>query len=192
MAMLAYIFWHVPFAGIKLGDYEAALLDFQADLASPPPPGLASCTTYQISEVPWLDNRRGYEDWYLMHSSAALDVLNQAAANPKRWDIHAVIASKTEFGHGGLYHHLYGEEQPLSGPLVVWLKRPRGIRYEQPLRDIVDGSTGFLSCWRRQMVLGPGDEFAIVGTSRLNLLVPQGWQARTVERRILAPAPIST
>jgi hypothetical protein len=172
MAMLAYIFWHVPFAGIKLGDYEAALLDFQADLASPPPPGLASCATYQISEVPWLDNRRGYEDWYFMHSSAALDVLNQAAVNPKRWDVHAVIASKMEFGHGGLYHHLHGEEQPLSGPR--------------------DGATGFLSCWRRQMVLGPGDEFAIIGTSRLNLLVPQGWQARTVERRTLAPAAIST
>jgi hypothetical protein len=190
--MLAYIFWHVPFADVSPGDYEAALLGFQADLASRPPPGFAACTAYRIAEVPWLNGRRGYEDWYFVSSSAALDGLNEAAVTPQRWDIHAAIASKMDFGQGGLYRHFHGEEQPLGGERVAWLKRPRGIQYESALRDIINASTGVLSCWRRQMVLGPADEFAVIGTSRLTLAIGQGWQARTVERTALVPAPLST
>jgi hypothetical protein len=80
--------------------------------------------------------------------------------------VHAAIASKMQLGYGGLYRHFYGDEQPLAGTRAVWLTRPRGIRYERPLRDMADGAAGFLSCWRRQMVLGPGDEFVLIGTSR--------------------------
>jgi hypothetical protein len=190
--MLAYVFWHVPLAEVSTREYEAALLTFQADLANAPPSGFASCAAYRISEVPWLDRRQGYEDWYFVHSSAALDTLNEAAVKPKRWDVHAGIATKMETGRGGLYQHLHGEEQPRGGERVAWLTRPRGIRYDRPLQEIIDGSTGFLSSWRRQMVLGPGDEFVVIGTSRLALSVPEGWQMRTVERTILAPADALT
>jgi hypothetical protein len=188
--MLAYIFWHVPLSGISPSDYEAALLGFQHDLARRPPSGFASCAAYQISEVPWLDGRRGYEDWYFIDSSAALDALNEAAVAPRRRDAHGAIASKMDFGHGGLYRHVFGETQPF-GARVVWLTRPRGIDYEPVLRRIAGGSAGFLSCWRRQMVLGPADEFAVIGTPSLTFAIPQGWRGRTVERRILAPPPIS-
>ncbi len=74
--MLAYLFWHVPLPGVDTRDYEAALLDFQAELARAPPAGLESCMTYQISETPWLSGRKGYEDWYFMKSGAALELLN--------------------------------------------------------------------------------------------------------------------
>lgn len=187
--MLAYIFWHVPFSDIDVREYETALLGFHTDLAVDPPAGLEASATYQISEVPWLDGLPGYEDWCFITSSAVLDALNEAAVRPDRWNVHAAISSKTDFGHGGLYYHLHGAEQPIAGSRVIWLKRPRSIRYEQALRDIVDGSKGFLSCWRKQMVLGPGDEFAIIGNSSLEVSVPKGWQTRVVERRFLGPAP---
>jgi hypothetical protein len=186
--MLAYIFWHVPLAGIGPKNYEAALLAFQRDLAEAPPSGFASCAAYEISEVPWLDGRRGYEDWYFIDSSAALDALNEAAVAPRRREIHGAIASKMDLGHGGLYRHVFGEEQSF-GERVVWLTRPRGIDYEPVLRGIADVSAGFLSCWRRQMVLGPADEFAVVGTSSFNFTTPQGWRGRTVERTVLRPDP---
>src|SRR6185437_623442 len=80
-----------------------------------------------------------------------------------------------------------GSSNQFPATRVVWLKRPRGISYEQALRGIIDGSKGFLSCWRKQMVLGPSDEFAIIGNSSLEVSVPPGWQARTVERRLLEP-----
>jgi hypothetical protein len=185
--MLAYLFWHVPSAGTEPRDYESALLAFQADLAGAPPPGFVACATYRISEVPWLDNHRGYEDWYLVASSAALDALNQAAVRPQRWDVHAAIASRMGPGHGGLYHHVFGDGQTLAGARAVWMTRPRGIRYEPVLREVIDGARGFLSCWRRQMVLGPADEFVITGTPELKVSPPKGWQARTVERTVLSP-----
>jgi hypothetical protein len=182
MAMLAYLFWHAPLAAVETQDYEAALLDFQADLAPARPSGFAACATYRISEVPWLDSQKRYEDWYFVRASAHLDALNEAAVAPERWDVHAAIASKMQLGYGGLYRHFYGDEQPLAGTRAVWLTRPRGIRYERPLRDMADGAPGFLSCWRRQMVLGPGDEFVLIGTSRFEISTAPGWQARAAER----------
>jgi hypothetical protein len=104
-----------------------------------------------------------------MTSSAALDTLNNAAVRPERWNAHAAVSSKTDFGHGGLYYHLHGAEKPTAGSRVIWLKLPRGIRYEQSLRD-------------------PGDEFVIIGNSSLEVSVPQGWQTKVVKRRLLGSA----
>ncbi|MBV8747131.1 MAG: hypothetical protein JO134_19005 [Xanthobacteraceae bacterium] len=184
--MIAYVFWHAPLAAFSPQQYATALLDFHKELGREPSPGLASCVTYQISQVPWLNRRQRYEDWYFLRSCADLDALNEAAVKPSRWDIHAGIATKMEIGYGGLYQHLHGDEQPRGGDRAIWLTRPRGIRYQPVLEEIIDGSTGFLSCWRRQMVLGPGDEFVITGTSSLALTAPAGWQTRTVERVALA------
>ena len=185
--MLAYIFWHAPYVDIDVSEYEKALLGFHADLMADPPAEFEGSATYQISEVPWLNGLPGYEDWCFMTSSAALDTLNNAAVRPGRWNVHAAVSSKTDFGHGGLYYHLHGVKKPIAGSRVIWLKRPRGIRYEQTLRDIVGKSKGFLSCWRKQMVLGPGDEFVIIGNSSLEVPVPQGWQTKVVKRRLLGP-----
>lgn len=30
-----------------------------------------------------------------------------------------------------VFYHLHGAEKPIAGSRVTWLKRPRGIRYEQ-------------------------------------------------------------
>ena len=82
--MLAYIFLHAHYADIDVSEYEKALLVFHADLMADPPAGLEASATYQISEVPWLNGRPGYEDWCFMASSAALDTLNNAAVRPAR------------------------------------------------------------------------------------------------------------
>jgi hypothetical protein len=188
--MLAYVFWHTPLAGLDAREYETPLLEFHADLARNPPTGLVTSAAYRVSGLPWLGGRPGYEDWCLLTSSAALDGLNKAAITPERWGVHAAIASKTDFGHGGLYYHLHGEEQPIAGARVFWLRRPRGIRYEEPLEAMIKGAAGFLSCWRKLMVLGPGEEFAIVGSSRLEVAIPEGWKCLAVERNLLGPQPI--
>lgn len=186
--MLAYLFWHVPLAEVEPSAYEAALMKFHRHLADGSPPGFARSTSYRISAVPWLGNRTGYEDWCFVESSSALETLNQAAVDPTRWDVHAGISYKTEFGHGGLYYHLSGEVLPLDGSRLVWLKRPRRIRYETPLKEIIGSSNGFLSCWRKFMVLGPADEFAIVGDDTLRVEIPPGWQALAVDRRRIPDA----
>jgi hypothetical protein len=185
--MLAYLFWHAPLAEFSPRDYETALLDFQKDLVCEPPSGLASCAAYRISEVPWLNRRQRYEDWYVVRSYGDLDALNEAAVRPSRWEIHASIATKMDIGYGGLYQQLHGDEQSFGGDRAIWLTRPMGIRYQQPLKEMIGRSAGFLSCWRRQLVLGPADEFVIIGTASFTLSAPSGWQTRTVERTRLAP-----
>jgi hypothetical protein len=185
--MLAYVFWHTPLAGLDAREYETPLLEFHADLARNPPAGLVTSATYRVSGLPWLNGRTGYEDWCLLTSPAALDGLNQAAVTPERWAVHAAIASKTDFGHGGLYYRLYGDELPIAGTRVFWLRRPRGIRYERPLEAMIRGAAGFLSCWRKLMVLGPGEEFVIAGSSALDVPIPEGWKSLAVERTLLGP-----
>lgn len=184
--MLAYLFWHVPYDGVNTRAYEDALLAFHRHLAAFPPSGFVSSVSYRIPAVPWLDGREAYEDWSFVTSSAALEALNNAAVQPSRRDIHGDIASKTNVGHGGLYYHLRGHD-PLQGPRAIWLKRPRGIRYEEPLDDIVNSARGFLSCWRKLMVLGPGEEFIIVGEASLDVITPPDWEARVVDRAVVSP-----
>ncbi len=185
--MLAYIFWHKPFADVTATDYEAALAAFHADLGGSGSPGLISSATYRISETPWLDGAPGYEDWCFVESSTALDPLNKAAVAPERWEVHAGISSKTDYGHGGLYCRLSGEIAQSAASRTIWLKRPRGIRYEQPLQEILDNARGVTSCWRKQMVLGPGHEFAVVGDASLHVDLPQGWESLIVSREQVYP-----
>ena len=186
--MLAYIFWHAPMAGVDAAAYEAALTTFQAELMRAPPPGFKSCGSFRIGEVPWLGGRGGYEDWCFVGASADLDPLNDAAVDARRRGRHDAVASQTEIGHGGLYRHFHGEEQPHAGARIMWLRRPRGIAFEPALRGMIDGSTGFLSCWRRQMALGPAEEFCVIGDEHLALPITPGWQALIVARTPLAPA----
>ena len=183
--MFAYIFWHVPFADGNKSEYEAALTAFHRHLANDASQGFKGSATYGISNVAWLSNRTGYEDWYFVDSTSALDGLNKAAVEPERWDVHASVSYKTEFGHGGMYYHLRGEKQPVHGSKIVWLKRPKRIRYETPLQEIIDSSKGFLSCWRKFLVLGPADEFAIIGDETLDVRPPSDWRSLSVSRRRL-------
>jgi len=186
--MLAYIFWHLPAAGVDASAYEAALTAFQAELAKAPPPGFKSCGSFRIGQVPWLDGRSGYEDWCFVGSSADLDPLNEAAVDAHRRGRHDAVASRTDIGHGGLYRHFHGEEQPRTGARIIWLRRPRGIAFEPVLRGMIDGATGFLSCWRRQMALGQAEEFCVIGSEHLDLPLAAGWWGLTVTRTPVAPA----
>ena len=58
------------------GIYEESIVRFQSDLARQPPPGLRSAASFRIEAVPWLGNHAGYEDWYLLEGSWAMDPLN--------------------------------------------------------------------------------------------------------------------
>jgi hypothetical protein len=45
--------------------------------------------------------------------------------------------------------------------------------------------------WRRQMVLGPGKEFALIVPPGLNVAAPAGWSALAIER-LRVDAPVNT
>ncbi len=183
--MSAYLFWHRPFAEVGPEAYEDALTAFHRDLAKRSIDGFRGSATYQISETPWLDGMLGYEDWSFVESSATFDPLNTMAVAPDMWDAHAAISSKTDVGHGGIYYCVLGDDDPTALTRTAWLKRPRGIRYEGPLKEIADQVTGPVSVWRKQMVLGPGFEFALLGDSSFELDLPDGWNVHYVDRILL-------
>lgn len=174
--MLAYIFWHRPYASGDQHRYEEALLRFQRRLSDEPSPGFREAGSYRIAAVPWLGDQGGYEDWCLVEGSWALDPLNAAAVAGQAKAPHDVAAAQMEIGHGGLYALMWGAPDLPSRRTVIWLTRPRGIDWRAalaPLRANFPNTT----CWRRQMVLGPAPEFAVVMPSAPQDIAPAGWKA---------------
>jgi hypothetical protein len=98
---------------------------------------------------------------------------------------HDAIAQATKHGGmGGLLYLVAGEVgMRAADSKVIWLSRPRGIRWRDFMPALVDSANCAVTVWRRQMVLGPSPEFAVIGALSLALIVPQGWSALEVERR---------
>jgi hypothetical protein len=128
--MLAYIFWHRPYPNTERQRYEQAILHFQSDLAGSKPPGFIGATSFQIEAVPWLSDLPGYEDWYLLDGTWAMDPLNAFAISGHVQAPHDSVAAMMEQGHGGLYAHAGGESMPAPRSTIQWLTRPRGIQWQ--------------------------------------------------------------
>jgi hypothetical protein len=181
LAMLAYIFWHRAGANIDRARYETGLIRFQQALAREPPPGFLSAASFAIAPVPWLSDQPGYEDWYFVEASWALDPLNGFAIAGAVKTTHDDVAAQMEDGHGGLYAHAGGEQVAAAHSTVTWLTRPRGIQW-QPAVEAIRRTCPQANVWRRQMVLGPASEFAVEMPSGAGFEVPDGWEARAVKR----------
>jgi len=179
--MLAYIFWHRPYRQVESGRYEQSIMHFQSDLAQQHLPGLRAASSFRIEPVPWLSNRAGYEDWYLLEGSWAMDPLNGFAVTGRTQSSHDTAAAQMEEGQGGLYAHAGGDLAPTLNSSVFWLTRPRGISWQaviEPLRTRYPQA----NVWRRQMVLGPAKEFAVEVPGDTEIEVPPGWQSLRVRR----------
>jgi hypothetical protein len=181
LTMLAYIFWHRPFAHIDGGAYEESIVRFQGDLVRQPPPGLRAAASFRIEPVPWLSNHAGYEDWYLLEGSWAMDPLNGFAVTGRTQSSHDTAAAQMEEGQGGLYAHAGGDSSPAQNSSVLWLTRPRGISWQAALEPLRARHPRAV-VWRRQMVLGPAREFAVEMPGETEIEVPPGWQALRVRR----------
>jgi hypothetical protein len=159
--VLAYVFSHRPAEGADVAVYEAALNRFHAALAGAPPAGFVSSSTFKVGER--------YSDWYLVESSAALDVLNAAAVSGVRTTAHNDAARMAVDGVGKLYILVSGE--PAAGPgFEIQFSKPAGVGYADHYARLrpYSGVTG-VSLWRRMMVLGPAPEFCLISLSEVDL-----------------------
>jgi hypothetical protein len=185
--MLAYVFWHRPFPPIDRKLYEEAMERFQSALAKERPPGFVSATSFRIEAVPWLNDLPGYEDWYLLEGSWAMDPLNAFAIAGAMQAPHDSVAAMMEQGHGGLYAG-GGETSPSGQSTIYWLTRPRGIQWRTAL-DPVRAANPQAKIWRRRMVLGCAAEFGVEMPGDVTIEVPSGWMALRVRRaRLTQPA----
>ena len=101
--MLAYVFWHVAAAGTGREDYETRLAGFHAALRDDPSPGLGATATFGLRSVPWLGDRGGYEDWYLVEDWAALGTLNERAVAAPHLVPHDAVAGRADAGAGAVF-----------------------------------------------------------------------------------------
>lgn len=174
--MLAYIFWHWPRPQVAKGEYEADLVAFHGALAAEPPPGFRRSLTFRVGPLPWLgDGVGGYEDWYVVDDSAALDPLNAAAISGRRRPSHDRAAQAAAGGAGGLYRFQRGDLDLAEARYATWVGKPDGMRYAEfdaRLREAV-GERDY-ALWQRQMVLGPGHEFCLLSREELPLLAQGG------------------
>jgi hypothetical protein len=108
--MLAYVFWHRPRAGVDTARYEAALVAFHRELAGEALDGVHGSATYA--------SESGYEDWYFVEASFALDTLNTAAAGGRLAEFHSAVAALTGDMSAGLYRDVDGTwtRQMVLGP----------------------------------------------------------------------------
>src|SRR5262245_30474042 len=101
--MLAYVFWHWPRPGEDTGLYEERLALFHHVLAARRLPGYLGSRAFRLGADPRLPaGRTGYQDWYLLAGSAALDALNEAAVDGPCRAHHDDVAGQAEGGLGGL------------------------------------------------------------------------------------------
>lgn len=172
--MIAYLFWHWPSAeSPDDAGYEGRQAAFHAALAESGAEGFVESRRYRVEGAGWLPGGRGYEDWYLVEGSFALDPLNEAAVGARAGAEHAAAAAGAE-GLGGLYRLQRGVPRAASAT-VSWLSKPRGEDY----RTFYERFGGEVVLWRRMMVLGPAPEFLLEGPA------PAGLEAQAVWRRLL-------
>jgi hypothetical protein len=181
--MLAYVFWHAAPGNVDKAEYEKALLNFAQHLSAVDCPGFMGNASYAIGETPWL-HEDGYEDWNWLVDSAAIDRLNEMAVSGTMEKPHQAIAQMTKHGgFGGLFSLVAGKHSVLDDSKIIWLSRPRGVQWRDFMPDIIDSVASGVAVWRRQMVLGPSPEFAVIGPPDLMLATPAGWPALEIQRR---------
>ena len=159
--MLAYVFFHRAAPGVETPAYETALRGFHSSLSADPPRGFIGSSTYRAGGA--------YADWYLVESSAALDLLNEAAVDTARSARHDVVAHMSADGAGKLLKLVSGTA-PLGAGFEIRFSKPPGMGY-RALYDQLEPwtSRAGLTLWRRMMVLGPPPEFCLLAPSEIQL-----------------------
>lgn len=159
--MLAYLFFHRCQAGGDVGAYEDGLRGFHTSLAAATIDGFRESRTYRVGDR--------YCDWYIVESSAALDVLNDAAVGGARSALHEAVARMASDGEGKLLKLAAGSYDS-AARFEIRFSKPRGMSYSDLYQRLEDW-TGQrdVSLWRRMMVLGPPPEFILLAPSAVDL-----------------------
>jgi len=177
--LLAYVFWHWPQPQVDVSQYEARLRDFQKTLCDHPPPGFRASAVFRVSALPWIQAERGYEDWYLVEGSVALDPLNDAAVAPACRAAHDAAARLAAGGTAGLYRLRAGQAALDQVSFCCWFGKPAGMLYDDFYKLLAPVTARpDVALWGRQMVLGPTPEFCIHAAAPVEL--PPPIQARQV------------
>ena len=185
--MHAYVFWHWPRAEAAGPAYDGALAEFHRALAGAGAAWLRGSAVFRGRGLPWLATASwGYEDWYLLDGSFALDALNDLAVSGARQPAHDRAAAAADGGSGGLYRLRAGVPDLPAARVAAWFGKPAGIAYEPFLAELRPWTEqAGVSLWMRQMVLGPAREFCL--RSPASLALPSSLAAHVADMETVWP-----
>jgi len=182
--MRAYLFWHSRRDESPRSEYERVLGLFHDALAQSPPSGFIASRYFHLPGLPWLGGAEGYEDWYLLDDSAALDPLDAGAVSGDLEDPHHSVARLAVAGIGGLYKPVTESLAGIDAPSALWFQKPAGMSYTSMMNRLETQSPGIGDrLWQRMLVLGPTPEFCLLGSGPDSL--PYGWESTLLVRRPL-------
>ena len=183
--MLAYVFWHWPSPEHAAADYDALQRAFHAALAQTAPHGFQRSFAFRLDgRAPWLGGTPAYADWYLVDDSAALDPLNVAAVSGICEAPHNAVARAMAAGAGSLFGAFTDLTSVGPARTITFVTKPRTTPYETFRIEI--GNLPCESLWRRQLVLGPTPEFALLSQSPLQ--IPATFNPLTVSMTPIWPS----
>jgi hypothetical protein len=180
--VLAFVFWHWPRTGVGREEYEMRLVAFHDQLAFAPPGGMERSLIWRVSGATWLPSGSGYEDWYLLDNSAALDAINRDAIARTLGEHHHAVARLSGGGTSGLYQPAQTAAGVTAGTLAIWFSKPAGMSYGD-LFSRMDAGPGRL--WSRMLVLGPTPEFCLLEAE--SQPVPEEYGPLAVAREAVWP-----
>ena len=184
--MLAYVFWHRRMSSVQRDSYEEKLIRYHTILDKSGLSGFKGSLISRISGAPWMpDDSEAYEEWYLIDGSRVLDDLNEVAVTGSRKEPHDDVAHLARDLRAGLYQLKIGEASSVSGNLITWVSKPSGTTYKRFYDEISsylgDDKT---SLWRRQMILGPTQEFCILSREDMKG-VPSKFNPNPIKREFI-------
>ena len=120
--------------------------------------------THAIDRVPWsTDGAAAYEDWYLVEDFTALGLLNDAAVSASRRAPHDSAAAHAAAGTAGLFGLRLGRAAT-NPSAATWFAKPPALSYPMLFAQLASEFANFDGgLWMRQMTLGPGNEFCLLG-----------------------------
>jgi len=185
--MLAYIFWHYPREETNVATYESHLTALHEGLRNAAMREFRGSRSFRVAGLPWINSAsKAYEDWYLLDGWAVLDGLNAAAVGGERKAPHDRAAATAAGGAGGIYRLRAGADAMMGDTSAQWFSKPEGMPYaalDDILRPLL--RTG-CALWQRQMVLGPGLEFCLIGPEPVTF--PDSINAIAVKRFKIQPS----
>jgi hypothetical protein len=177
MQFLKFVLWTWPSASADVAEFRENRVKFHQVLANSRVAGYLGSGIFQVDTAPWAGaflfenspwsggHNAVFEEWYLLHGSAALDALNEGTIAGPYKESHAKFLRKDLGGEcAGLYYLRSGDpERVLSGLTdcrhSAWFNKTYPT-YDDLVGRLTPGMKMSNSVlWRRLLVLGPTHEF---------------------------------
>jgi len=183
-AVIAIVFWSARNSNCSEGQYQAALSGFHLELNRDKPAGFRRSVSFRVeSDLPWISaNTHVFEDWYLVSNFSAIDALDLAISDTRRFPSHVALMKYTGRACGSIVGLDKGTAIVERNHFAYWFARPRGVSADDVAELAARKTTSrAISAWTRALALGPMGSCLLVDQA---ISLPAAFGAREVIRSV--------